>query len=65
MSSLVELVLTKLDLVYRAILGALVFLLFFFVVPGEDAPLAPSGHFDYVGAYLGVAGLVLFNLVWT
>ena len=60
-----ELVLTKLDIGHRAILGTLVFVLFFFVVPGEDAPLAPNGHFDYVGAYLGVAGLILFNFVWT
>lgn len=29
-----------------------------------DAPLDPNGTVDIVGAYLGVAGLVLFNFVW-
>ena len=58
-------VLTLLDILHRAILGTCVFALFFYVVPGEGVPLDPNGHFDYVGAYLGVAGLVLFNFVWT
>ncbi|KAF7556465.1 hypothetical protein G7Z17_g1461 [Cylindrodendrum hubeiense] len=50
---------------FLAILGTLVFTLFFFVVPSEAQPMDPNGTFDYIGAYLGVAGLVLFNFVWT
>ena len=46
-------------------LGTFIFTLFFFVVPSEGKPMNPSGKMDYVGAYLGVAGLILFNFVWT
>lgn len=48
----------------RAILGTLAFMLFVFTVPGEKVSMDPNGKFDYVGAYLGVAGLVLFNFSW-
>ncbi|KAK7702337.1 hypothetical protein SLS64_009628 [Diaporthe eres] len=42
--------------------------LFFFLgaiatVPA-DAPVDADGEVDYVGAYLGVGGLILFNFVW-
>jgi MFS family permease len=30
----------------------------------EDEPADPRGSIDYVGAYLGVAGLILFNFCW-
>ncbi|PON22086.1 hypothetical protein TGAM01_v208960 [Trichoderma gamsii] len=48
----------------RAILGAVVFTLFAVVVPGEPEVFDKGGHIDYVGSYLGVGGLVLFNFVW-
>lgn len=34
------------------------------VIVGPDQPVDPSGSIDWVGAYLGVAGLILFNFVW-
>ena len=30
----------------------------------QDQPQDPNGQVDWVGAYLGVAGLILFNFVW-
>jgi hypothetical protein len=45
-------------------LGALVFTLFVFVVPGEAEPFDKGGSIDYVGSYFGVGGLLLFNFVW-
>jgi MFS family permease len=50
---------------FLAILGAVVFALFFIIVPGEAEPFDKDGKVDYVGAYLGVSGLILFNFVWT
>lgn len=35
-----------------------------FVVPGETEPLDKQGRVDYIGCYLGVGGLILFNFVW-
>ncbi|KAK5713355.1 hypothetical protein LTR17_017600 [Elasticomyces elasticus] len=49
---------------FLAILGAITFTLFAFVVPGEGEPFDKGGSIDYVGSYLGVGGLVLFNFVW-
>ncbi|KAL3477379.1 major facilitator superfamily domain-containing protein [Aspergillus californicus] len=49
---------------FLAMLGAVVFTLFAFVVPSEGEPFDKGGKIDYVGSYLGVAGLVLFNFVW-
>ncbi|KAL5343900.1 MFS general substrate transporter [Aspergillus crustosus] len=49
---------------FLAILGAVMFTLFALIVPGEKEPLDKGGKIDYIGAYLGVAGLVLFNFVW-
>ena len=48
----------------RAILGAVVFVLFAIVVPAEPEPMDKAGKIDYVGAYFGVGGLILFNFVW-
>jgi len=45
-------------------LGAVIFTIFVFIVPGEPEPLDKGGHIDYFGAYLGVSGLILFNFVW-
>jgi hypothetical protein len=42
-----------------------VFGLFAIIVPREPTPMDPTGKIDYAGAYLGVAGLLLFNFVWT
>ena len=30
----------------------------------QDEPVDPNGKVDWVGAYLGVGGLILFNFVW-
>lgn len=30
----------------------------------QDEPVDPNGKIDWVGAYLGVGGLILFNFVW-
>jgi len=45
-------------------LGAVVFALFILVVPNEPERMDPNGKIDLIGAYLGVAGLILFNFVW-
>ncbi|KAH8820553.1 major facilitator superfamily domain-containing protein [Xylogone sp. PMI_703] len=50
---------------FLAILGTIVFGIAAVVVPGEDIPLDAQGSVDYIGSYLGVTGLVLFNFVWT
>ncbi|KAJ9616497.1 hypothetical protein H2200_000216 [Cladophialophora chaetospira] len=49
---------------FMAMFGAAVFVLFYFVVPSEGEPFDKHGSFDYPGAYLATAGLVLFNFVW-
>ncbi|KAL5091326.1 hypothetical protein Trisim1_003293 [Trichoderma cf. simile WF8] len=46
------------------IMGVLVTALVVFVVPGETEPLDKHGRVDYIGCYLGVGGLILFNFVW-
>ncbi|KAI1149678.1 MFS general substrate transporter [Nemania diffusa] len=46
-----------------ALLGGIVFTATCIAIE-TDAPLDPNGTVDIVGAYLGVAGLVLFNFVW-
>ncbi|KAH0428188.1 efflux pump antibiotic resistance protein [Colletotrichum camelliae] len=45
--------------------GTVIFGLFIIIVPGEPTPMDPLGKVDYIGAYLGVSGLILFNFVWT
>ncbi|KAK2015088.1 MFS general substrate transporter [Colletotrichum eremochloae] len=49
---------------FLAILGAVVFTLFILVVPHETERMDPNGRIDFIGAYLGVGGLILFNFVW-
>ncbi|KAI0198163.1 MFS general substrate transporter [Astrocystis sublimbata] len=46
-----------------ALLGTVVFSAAAVAIP-LDKPLDPHGGIDYVGAYLGVGGLILFNFVW-
>ena len=45
------------------LLGAVVFTLTILSVE-SDKPLDPHGYIDYMGAYFGVGGLILFNFVW-
>jgi len=47
----------------RAMLGAAVFAAVTLLVPGAAAS-DPEGKIDWLGAYFGVGGLVLFNFVW-
>ncbi|KAF2122650.1 major facilitator superfamily domain-containing protein [Lophiotrema nucula] len=49
---------------FLAMFGAVIFVVFVLVVPGEKEPLDKGGKIDYFGGYLGVGGLVLFNFVW-
>ncbi|GAM36590.1 hypothetical protein TCE0_018f05791 [Talaromyces pinophilus] len=44
-------------------LGALIFGGLFLVLPREE-PVDEGGSVDYIGACLGVSGLVLFNIAW-
>ncbi|KAL5092466.1 hypothetical protein Trisim1_001719 [Trichoderma cf. simile WF8] len=48
---------------FLAVLGAVVYGAAIIAVP-DDERLDPEGKIDWVGSYLGVAGLVLFNFVW-
>ncbi|RFU76607.1 hypothetical protein TARUN_5633 [Trichoderma arundinaceum] len=45
------------------VLGAVVYGAAIIAVP-DDERLDPDGKIDWVGSYLGVAGLILFNFVW-
>lgn len=47
----------------RALLGAVVFGAVALLVPSTPAS-DKDGKIDWVGAYLGVGGLILFNFVW-
>lgn len=47
----------------RGLMGSLVYAAAIVNVT-QDQPVDPSGSVDWVGAYLGVAGLILFNFVW-
>jgi MFS family permease len=47
-----------------AILGSVVFAIFALLVPREPEPMDKNGTIDYFGAFLGVAGLILFNFTW-
>lgn len=47
----------------RLILGVFVYSAALYALPWDQRQ-DPSGAVDWVGAYLGVAGLVLFNFVW-
>lgn len=48
---------------FLALLGTVVFSSIAFLVP-TDVCSDPSGAIDWVGAYLGVGGLILFDFVW-
>ncbi|KAF2102806.1 MFS general substrate transporter [Rhizodiscina lignyota] len=48
---------------FLGLLGLVVYGAAILAVP-EDVPLDPNGKVDWIGAYLGVAGLILFNFVW-
>ncbi|KAH6699982.1 major facilitator superfamily domain-containing protein [Leptodontidium sp. MPI-SDFR-AT-0119] len=50
--------------IFMAVLGSLIYGTAFLVVP--KAPRIPikEARVDWLGAYLGVAGLILFNFVW-
>ncbi|KAH7143407.1 major facilitator superfamily domain-containing protein [Dactylonectria macrodidyma] len=50
---------------FLAILGTVVYGVFYFVVESEGQPMDPSGRIDDIGAYCGIAGLFLFNFAWT
>ncbi|KAE8149658.1 MFS general substrate transporter [Aspergillus avenaceus] len=45
------------------LLGFVVYGIAIIAVP-PDEPVDPNGKVDWVGAYLGVGGLILFNFVW-
>jgi hypothetical protein len=49
--------------VTRSLLGVVVFGITVVLVPADE-PQAPADSIDYVGAYLGVTGLILFNFSW-
>jgi hypothetical protein len=44
-------------------LGAFVFTAALCPIPKDD-PVDPGGNIDWVGAYLDIAELILFNFVW-
>ncbi|KAL7924334.1 major facilitator superfamily domain-containing protein [Trichoderma austrokoningii] len=48
---------------FLAVLGSVVYGAAIMVVP-DDEPLDPGGTIDWVGAYLGMAGLIPFNFIW-
>ncbi len=48
---------------FLAMFGAVVYSGIFLSVP-TDIISDPNGKIDWIGAYLGVGGLVLFNFVW-
>jgi hypothetical protein len=47
----------------RAILGAVLFATLLWVLPHESS-VDKEGKVDWVGAFLGICALVLFNFVW-
>ena len=47
----------------RAIIGLIVFGSLALVLPPES-PADKSAKMDWFGSFLGIAGLILFNLVW-
>lgn len=47
----------------RGLLGFMVYGTAMVTVP-RDKPVDPNGKVDWVGAYLGVGALILFNFVW-
>lgn len=47
----------------RGLLGFVVYGTAMVIVPGDE-PVDPNGEVDWIGAYLGVGALILFNFVW-
>lgn len=47
----------------RGLFGFVVFTGAFITIP-TDRPFDPKGAIDWVGAYLGVGALFLFNFAW-
>lgn len=54
---------SRLTFIRRALLGFTVYGMAIIAVPADDS-LDPHGKVDWIGSYLGVAGLLLFNFVW-
>ncbi|KAI0337048.1 MFS general substrate transporter [Trametopsis cervina] len=48
---------------FFAILGGIVFTVAYLAVPHDDRQ-DPNGKLDFVGSYLGIGALFLFNFVW-
>ncbi|PNP39574.1 hypothetical protein TGAMA5MH_08593 [Trichoderma gamsii] len=48
---------------FLATLGLVVYGIAILVIE-EDLPLDPTGSIDWVGSYLALGGLILFNIVW-
>ncbi|KAL1866455.1 hypothetical protein VTK73DRAFT_4689 [Phialemonium thermophilum] len=49
--------------IFIAGMAALVFGTLFFLMP-KERPVDPGGRIDYVGAFLGLSSLLIFNFVW-
>ncbi len=47
----------------RGLLGFVVYGIALLTVPADE-PIDPNGEVDWLGAYLGVGALILFNFVW-
>jgi hypothetical protein len=47
----------------RTMLGFVVYGTVILSIPADE-PVDPHGKIDWIGAYFGVAGLILFNFVW-
>ena len=47
----------------RGLLGFVVYGTAMVTVPADE-PVDPNGEVDWVGAYLGVGAIILFNFVW-
>lgn len=45
-------------------LGTVVFGLSTLAIPSDNIKLANDASIDWIGAYLGIGGLILFNFVW-
>ena len=50
-------------MISRAILGAILFVALWLVLPRES-PIDREGKVDWIGACLGICALILFNFVW-